>query len=511
MNSLLLQLDNPIFVKHCRSRLRRMHLLPSLAITAVLALSIVVIAYQFNKISGGRLAGGGEMFGALMILQSVILGAMGASQIGTSVAKARESGILDFHRVTPMSKLSMVLGFFFGAPVREYLMFAVTLPFSIACVVMGTPSIAGAFQLLVPLVLGAWVMHAIAMLNALAGKSGKTGSGARGIVGMLIFLVFGGGWLMSRLLFAAKAVDEFPTSTIYSIDLPWLVILAIDLFPVIGFFLVASTRKMASDRAHTLSKPQAIGCLATAAFLILGGLWGIGSQNWTFVVLFVLILGAIILSSAMTPGLDEFSKGIRQAAKEGRKYPATWSDRGLNRLSVFCLAGVVLIASTVCWYFIENAESGGPPIDYSLPIAIGVLVVAYNGLALQFFLLRFGKRGPTYYALFLFTALLVPLVCGVIASLVAAQNSSRNGSSDTWPIAITSLSPIAGIITSSGVMRDPDRLTAVRACALVPALVFALLFNNLVTTARRRIERQIHPETTKQSEPDVLAEPVLMG
>jgi hypothetical protein len=92
----------------------------------ILALGIVVMGYQYNRLNGG------ETFGALMILQTVILAVMGASQISSSMSKARELGILDFHRVSPMPAYSLALGFFFGAPIREYLMFAATLPFSIA-------------------------------------------------------------------------------------------------------------------------------------------------------------------------------------------------------------------------------------------------------------------------------------------------------------------------------------------------------------------------------------------
>jgi hypothetical protein len=124
MNRILLAMDNPIVIKHYRSRLRQMPLLTSIAVVMILALSIVLLGYQYNGLRGG------ETFGALLILQSVILAVMGASQISASVGKARELGILDFHRVSPMPAYSLALGFFFGAPIREYLMFASTLPVS---------------------------------------------------------------------------------------------------------------------------------------------------------------------------------------------------------------------------------------------------------------------------------------------------------------------------------------------------------------------------------------------
>ncbi len=465
---------------------------------AVISLAIVVGGYQWNGLQGS------ETFGMLMILQSVMLGVMGASQVAASVGKARESGILDFHRVTPMSPFSLALGFFFGAPIREYLMFAVTLPFSMVCVFMGRPSPLGAIQLLFPLILGAWVMHAIALLNALAGKSGKSNSGSRGVIGLVMFLVFGGSWFVPSFFSAATVVDEFPTGTVYGIRIPWLMILPLDLLPVIGFFLVGATRKIASERAHTLSKGQALGALTTAAVLIVGGLWDIEVHFiWTLVVLYGLVVGSIVLTSAITPNLDEFAKGIRKAAKEGRKYPSAWSDRGLNRIDVFCFGAVVLIAATVCWRMIEKPVAWVPAgsISYSLPIAIGVLVVAYNGLALQYFLLRFGKRGPVVYALFLFTVWLLPPVCGAISAAARAQTRTPDTPADIWSPALASLSPVAGIVISSGIFSIPG-IREAQACALVPALVLALLFNNLVTSIRRGVEKKIHPADESRTSPD---------
>ena len=108
-------LDNPIFIKHMRSRLRRQPLVSAIVITVVLCGCITWAGFQLDSfITGGA-------FGALFALQAVILAIMGSTQVGTSVSSARASGILDFHRVSPLSATELVLGFFFGAPIREYL------------------------------------------------------------------------------------------------------------------------------------------------------------------------------------------------------------------------------------------------------------------------------------------------------------------------------------------------------------------------------------------------------
>ena len=100
----------------------------------------------------------------------MILAIMGSTQVGTSVAVARASGILDFHRVSPLSATELVLGFFFGAPVREYLLFACTLPFVVLCLAIGVPDFRGLLQLMIALIATSWVLQGFSLLNALVLK-----------------------------------------------------------------------------------------------------------------------------------------------------------------------------------------------------------------------------------------------------------------------------------------------------------------------------------------------------
>ena len=73
-----------------------------------------------------------------------------------------------------------------------------------------------------------------------------------------------------------------------------------------------------------------------------------------------------------------------------------------------------------------------------------MLVVAYFGLGMQYFLLRFGARGKMYFGLFLFLAWLLPMVAGTIFMFASMpRDTSQVGQ------IIYSLSPIAGIAISS--------------------------------------------------------------
>ncbi len=424
---------------------------------------------------------------------------------------ARASGILDFHRVSPLSPLAVTLGFFFGAPIREYTMAALTLPFVLACAAKDAPSVWPAIQVEIAVLLGCWLLHSLALLTALASKKPK--AGAKGTVGIVIFLLmFAGPSGFMGLASVASAVGDSPTLSFYGIPLPWLASVLLYAVPLLFFFMLASVRKMQSDRAHAYSKPEAVACLAVEALIVLGGLWGV--RDFAYLPLAVIYSTAglaLVLILTITPNLGEFAKGVRRAERDGRTHVGYWSDLAPNRVAVFTLGAIVLLASTAAWYFIASgpfppawgseSPGGERAPSYSVPIAVAVLAVATFGLALQFFLLVAPRRGATYLGLFVFLAWLLPPVIG---SILAAAQVGRQ-----LAMAIVAISPIAGIsmATDLGPMSETGT-DLLKLAAVLPALVFALLFNNAVTWARRREVAAIHggPALAKpEAEPDPLA------
>jgi hypothetical protein len=315
-------------------------------------------------------------------------------------------------------------------------------------------------------------------------------------VGLVLFLIFLGPSLVLGFSQAAAFVDRGPMVLFFGIEIPWLIVVIIDNLPPIGFLLIASARKMGSDRAHALSKPQAVACLATLSSLMVGTLWGFGSLNYlTLVVTYVVVALAIGLMVTVTPNIGEYTKGVRRALKEGRRHPSPWADQGMNRLCVFAFCAIALVAPTVVWSAIEVPGQPGfnrlTPSSYGLSIAIGVFVVAYFGLGLQYAQLRFGKRGSVVFALFLFLAWLVPVLIGSIAA-AGSSNAAPGSGYETLAATLVALSPLTGIAMASG-LSETTRETVVQAAALVPALVFAFLFNNLVVSARRKIDHILKP------------------
>jgi hypothetical protein len=121
---------NPFFLRYCRSRLRSRGLGISLLIVALIAGFIVSIANSIAYRTGTNPGDAARLaFIPLLVLQDFILFVLGTAQVAGGMTAERDEGVIDYQRLIPMSPLAKVMGYLFGLPVREYVMFLVTLPF----------------------------------------------------------------------------------------------------------------------------------------------------------------------------------------------------------------------------------------------------------------------------------------------------------------------------------------------------------------------------------------------
>jgi hypothetical protein len=468
--------DNPILVKFARSRLRKEPLLTAIAVVQVLCLCIAWGGYQLGTFSSGG------AFATLYALQLIILVLMGSAQVGTSVGGARASGILDFHRASPLSPAELTLGFFFGAPIREYVLFATTLPYTALCLAFGAPSFRGLVQLMILMCAVAWLFHGLALLNGLVAKP-KAAS--RGVVGLVVILVIFGGNLLFGLSRAATLVDYDQRFSFYGISLPWLAFVIIYVSAVLFFIYLACLRKMTSERIHALSKPQALAAMATLSVLLLGGIWGQDADDGLeLTVLYLLVITPIVLLPMVTPTQAEYTKGLWRARKQGRSHLPPWDDLALNRVFLLIACTILLVTATAAWHSgLVSASATGRVVSgaFALAIANDVLVVAYFGLAMQYFLLRFGGRGVMYFALFLFLAWIIPLVAGTILMMA----SPYAGTGESPAQLVFSASPIAGLGFSAVGSENQSFLRALQGMSITPALFYTFIFNTLLVSARR--------------------------
>lgn len=315
------------------------------------------------------------------------------------------------------------------------------------------------------------------------------------------------GSMITGLAHVASIVSREPRIEFYGVSFPWLAVVLLYQIPVLFFTFLAARRKLESDRMHAFSKPQGIAAMATLGGLLLGGIWSMPDSDWlATAVLYLLVALGGILTVMVTPTQAEYYKGLWRTFKQGRSALSFREDASLNRAFLIGVCGIILFTATMAWHrLVDSTAPRATPIRqaYHLAIANGVLVVAYLGLAHQYFQLRFGRRGSSFLALFLFFTSILPLVLGTITLFSRTMDPGPSQ-------VIYALSPIAGIGLATGIGQgSTDNLMAIEAAAITPSLLYTFVFNQLVGVARRRVRRAVLTgiEKTKQPGGSELAEP----
>ena len=122
---------NPIFRRYCQSRLRLVPLGISLLITVLIAGFMVAMAISVGiRSEETPLDAARTAIIPMLVFQAVILFILGTAQVAGGMTAERDEGVIDYQRLNPMSPLAKVLGYLFGLPVREYVIFLATLPFA---------------------------------------------------------------------------------------------------------------------------------------------------------------------------------------------------------------------------------------------------------------------------------------------------------------------------------------------------------------------------------------------
>ena len=189
-------------------------------------------------------------------------------------------------------------------------------------------------------------------------------------------------------------------------------------------------------------------------------------------------------------------KGLLRATKRGETHLSAWDDLSLNRVFLATLGAIVLVTGTIIWRAAVAAPMALPQGAIS-NYPMGVALACWSSPTLAWLCSISccdSARGKMYFGLFLFMAWLLPLVGGTIV-LMASMPMNRSSAGQV----IYSLSPIAGIGTSSAGGNDESTSKLMQGAALTPALLFAFVFNSLLIGARRRLHREFMARSRHQA------------
>lgn len=129
--------NNPIVWKNFKSRMRMQALFYCLLVLIFSAFMTLTIFSGIDRIEEDPVQAARTGILPLGILQWMILMLSATGRISSGIIHERVTGTIDYTRLTPMSPMTKVLGYLFGLPVREYIAFAITMPFMVFLLVVG--------------------------------------------------------------------------------------------------------------------------------------------------------------------------------------------------------------------------------------------------------------------------------------------------------------------------------------------------------------------------------------
>src|SRR5690606_17510635 len=120
---------NPVFVRFWRSRLRLRRSVFWYLLTLIVTSFVVTLTYIVRTNAGTPpVDAARSLWIPLLIIQGLILMVKGTGSVSAGLIQDKIDQTLDYQRLTPVSPVRNLVGYLFGLPVLEYVMFALTLP-----------------------------------------------------------------------------------------------------------------------------------------------------------------------------------------------------------------------------------------------------------------------------------------------------------------------------------------------------------------------------------------------
>jgi len=455
---------NPIFVMGLRTRLRKKRAVAWAVITLTVTAFTFFVVYLTGKERGiGAAAAAKGAIIPILVIQSIILMLLGTGQVASGIAQERDDGTLNFQRTTPMSPLTKILGYLFGMPVRQYMMFAVTLPFLFAAVLLGGVSLWAVGHFYLVFFTTIWLYHMLGMVSGMLAPKARRASWLAQIAIVMLYIsmpslsnmvfTFFGFFtiiptfqilLMGELAAhpaALKAMGKSAALTPWA-DLQffnWSIHPTVYTLMVQGVLLltcfVVVHRKWHREENHSLPKGYALGLYASVQVLVLGSLWPFLSSsdkmlrltrrfgrmspeiynNILFYAFFFLAgcVGLWIIF-VISPSWFTYIKGLRRAKKLKLARIPVWSDAASSFWYTMAFIAMTCLSYGLIFQLMLKGRVFSSPPTTGRMLLLPLMFAGFL-LSMQALRERFEKRGflfalfllwvvPTFFAIIMMSA-----------------------------------------------------------------------------------------------------------
>lgn len=493
----LLPWRNPVYRRFLRSRLRFRKAISWYLLTLIITTFVVSLGYtlQTNGSTSPETAAR-NLWIPLLVIQGLILMIKGTGSVSAGLIQDRIDQTLDYQRLTPVSPLGNLVGYLFGLPVLEYVMFALTLPHLAFVAAVGKIPAAAlvsvylAFFICVTLyhmmgiaagmVMRRWILgYMLAILLVLFVNvllpSLVSQLGLRFFQYLSVWPVIG--QKVAPVVGISAGADAFVSIfadvPFYVWSLSPFVFTLLLQGALIATFGIMAVRRWKSSTRHSLSKPYALAFLVGFVVVAIGNVWPIVTRRempslpfpvqsaesvaelvgagLPYVYVYVVWILCLLLFAIVVPSHHHYVRGLRRALKHGRTSASRWDDDSASLIvyAMFAAAAVggltVLLREISAAGFFELLDP--PPRPWRLTLTFA-LILFYSALLFQ----ALGLRRTMLVVLLVWC--LPILVTIVLAAATESFGKLHAALQSLSPIALLFMSGVAKPVADSGAIDD---------------------------------------------------------
>ncbi|MFI4897639.1 MAG: hypothetical protein ACIARR_07420 [Phycisphaerales bacterium JB059] len=425
-------LQNPLLVKGLRQRSRVKHLLSwgivTLTITAFVALMIYTTITEREMASAQDAAK--AVLPGIIVIQAILLMMSGTGAVASGVAGEREEGLLDYVRMTPMSPTSKILGYLFGLPAREYVLFALTMPFLVIAAAVARFDPLTLLHFYAVFFTSVWLYHLTGMVAGMVSEKPRLASMmSMGLVVVLYFVLpnlsrlgitffefltirptFYGllqQEMPEHLRTAAEqsGIDSFRDVPFFTgVVHPTLYTMLVQGFMLAVMFSVVH-RRWRDQAAHLFSKAGTLLVFSGVLVFVLGSVWAVLVSDEAYYQVFgamqrvafgqrepqtleillivaLMIVGGtfVLLVTCATPSRHTAVEGWRRARKLGRRRIGLNADGASSLPITLAMIGLTFGAGWLVLHLV--GREGLYYLEGPTRVSVGIVALSIIGVAL---------------------------------------------------------------------------------------------------------------------------------